>query len=106
MPYLCITRLTRFLPILSRAASLRWERRIILLMQLLNRHRFIFTGLARLPVVARTRKVEGTRDLAFAIGAVGRRQLSCQFHGSRAAVSVPTAPALSLRFCSLTSAHQ
>jgi len=36
--------------------------------------------LARLPVVARTRKVERTRDLAFAIGAVGRRQLSCQFH--------------------------
>jgi len=34
---------------------------IILLMHLLNRHRFIFTGLARLPVVARTRKVERTR---------------------------------------------
>lgn len=55
---------------------------IILLMQLLNshRHRFIFTGLARVPIIARTRKVERTCYLAFAIGAVGRRQLSCQFH--------------------------
>jgi hypothetical protein len=70
------------LPHLQEHREFAMPQGIILLIQLLDgyRYRFIFAGLAQLPVIARTREVERMRYLTFAIGAVGRGQLAGQFY--------------------------